>query len=91
MAQKITQALIYAELQHIKETIQDHTIMDNNNFQELRQILEGSEAAPGMKIRLDRVEQREAQKGEKSVRQLGYLWGAVMVLMAAVLKVLFGD
>jgi hypothetical protein len=76
MAQKITQALIYQELQTIKETNQRHT----EALGELRLILEGSDAAPGMKIRLDRIEQRE----DSRKKQLGYLWSAVMLVLSGV-------
>lgn len=89
MAQKITQALIYQELQTIKETIKQHSEVDNNNFRELtedfrglRQMLEGSESAPGMKIRMDRLEQRD--EGRK--RQFGYVWTVITLLLGAVLS-----
>lgn len=89
MAQKVTQALIYQELQSIKETLKQHSEIDNNNFKELtedfrglRQILEGSDASPGMKIRLDRIEQRE--DGRK--RQFGYVWTVITLLLGAVLS-----
>lgn len=86
MAQKVTQSLIYQELQTIKETIQAHSETDNNNFRELRQILEGSESAPGMKIRLDRIEQREEGKR----RQFGYVWSMLLLLASAFVSLLIG-
>ena len=81
MAIKVTQALIYQELQTIKETIEKHTEVDNGNFRELRQILEGSESAPGMKIRLDRIEQRE----EGRMRHFGYIWTVITIIFTGVL------
>lgn len=89
MATRVTQALIYQELQAIKETIKQHSEVDNNNFRELtedfrglRQILEGSDASPGMKIRIDRIEQIEA--GRK--RQFGYVWTVITLMLGAVLS-----
>ena len=85
MAIKITQALIYAELQTIKKTIEDHTVRDDTNFQELRRHFDGTEAAPGFKVRIDRIEQIE--QGRK--RHLGYVWSAIAALAAGLLTKLW--
>ena len=86
MAVKVTQALIYAELMNIKQTIAAHTEQDNANFQELKSYIEGTPSTPGIKIRVDRIE----QEGLIKRRHLGYLWtvvsGLVIAVVAAFLK-----
>lgn len=77
---KVTQALIYSELQTISKTLTDHTAMDAKNFQELRLLLEGTDTAPGMKIRVDRLEQSALGKA----RHFQYVWSALLVLAGAV-------
>lgn len=77
MAVKVTQALIYAELQNIKAVLDEHTKVDNQNFQELRQLFEGTNGTPGIKIRLDRIEQKETSRG----KHLAYLWSALSALV----------
>lgn len=84
MAQKVTQALIYAELQALKEMIKEHSAKDIGNFEDLRALLEGTPAVPGMKIRLDRVEQREASRQ----RHIGYVVAALTAIGAATVKLL---
>lgn len=79
MAIRVTQALIYTELQTIKETLKAHSETDMQNFRELRQLLEGSDAAPGIKIRVDRLEQVESTKKY----HIGYLWAAVITTLGA--------
>jgi len=85
MAQKITQALIYQEVIALKETLDNHSKQDNNNFRELRQILEGSESAPGMKIRVDRIEQLDIARK----RQFSYVWSAILALLGTVATLMF--
>ena len=79
MAVKVTQALIYAELMNIKRTIAAHTEQDNANFQELKSYIEGTPSTPGIKIRVDRIEQAEVVKK----RHFGYVWAAIIVLLSA--------
>jgi hypothetical protein len=73
---EVTRALIYQELLTISKTLGEHAA----NFRELRQLLEGSETAPGMKIRLDRLEQSEVTK----TRHFQYVWGLMLVMAGAV-------
>lgn len=86
MATRITQSLIYQELISIKEKLEAHSKMDTDNFQELRALLEGTPQTPGMKIRVDRLEQDQIAKR----RHFGYLWtivsGLVVAVAAAFLK-----
>jgi hypothetical protein len=85
-APKVTQALIYAEIVHIREQIEEHTKQDNQNFQELRRHFEGTDTAPGIKIRVDRIEQAAQMK----TRHFAYLWSFLLVVAGAVVKLLIG-
>jgi len=80
MAQKITQALIYQEIQAIK-----------NDMGELKEYVVGTPTAPGLVGRLDRVEQKEQDKEKRRTKQLGYIWSAIGALFSgAVLKTWMG-
>ena len=85
MAIKVTQALIYAELQIIKDTLRIHSDTDMHNFRELRQLLEGTEDTPGIKIRVDRLEQAELSKQ----RNFNYLWMIVSGLAVSIAVAFF--
>ena len=79
---RVTQALIYAELQAVRQTLEVHTRADENNFRELRQLLEGTDAAPGFKIRVDRIEQSAGAR----YRHFGYIWAAILTALGAALS-----
>lgn len=74
MAQRVTQSLIYQELQNVSKTVG-----------ELKDALEGTPSAPGLKIRIDRLEQSEQTKR----RHFGYLWSAVAALAGVAAKLLW--
>ena len=80
MPQRVTQALIYSELMQIKKTIEDHTKLDNDNFQELKGYLEGTPSVPGIRIKLDRLEQTDGAKR----RNMAYVWTMISGLVIAV-------
>jgi hypothetical protein len=82
--QKVTQGLIYQELQSINKVLTEHTKADNENFRELRQLFEGTTEAPGIKVRVDRLEQETIIKR----RHFGYVWGALVAIAAALVKIL---
>lgn len=82
--QRVTQSLIYQELQTISQTLAEHTVADAKNFHELRQLLEGTDTAPGMKIRVDRLEQSELAKK----RYFQYVWAVMVVMIGAVVAAL---
>jgi hypothetical protein len=82
---RVTQALIYAEIVHMRETLQRHSEQDHLNFQELKRALEGTESAPGLKMQVDRLQQASLIKS----RHFGYLWSAIVVILGATLKLLF--
>jgi hypothetical protein len=78
---KVTQVLIYQELQNIGKTLTEHTLADSTNFGEMRRLLEGSDASPGIKMRVDRIEQSEITKR----RHFQYLWGVISALVVAMI------
>ena len=78
--EELNGALIYHELKQIRKVIEDHTVADSANFLELRRLLEGGDAAPGMKIRMDRLEQNEQRR--RSHR--AYIWSAISALAASI-------
>ena len=63
---RINLSLIYQELQYINETVG-----------QLKESLEGSHDSPGLKIRVDRLEQL--------VKHVRYLWAAVIAVVGLVL------
>ena len=65
-------------LQEIKEIIQRHTEADDRNFKELRALLDGTDASPGIRMRVDRIEQAAAARSS----QFKYLWSAIVALAA---------
>jgi len=66
---EVTPELIYLEIKHLHYDLGE----TKSDLKELRQFLEGSDAAPGMKIRVDRLEQREEDRYSHRM----YLWCAV--------------
>ena len=82
---RVTIREVFQEIQAMKEMLQRHTEADDRNFAELRRLFEGTDNAPGMKIRMDRVEQTEA--GRK--RGIGYVWAAISALVVALLTKLW--
>ena len=75
MAEKITQALIYQELQYIKRDVGD-----------IKTAVNGTEQSPGLKIRVDRIEQTEGLRR----RMLGYVWASIGSLLVGLLVALLG-
>ena len=75
MAEKITQALVYQELQHIKRDVGD-----------IKTAVNGTEQSPGLKIRVDRIEQTEGLRR----RMLGYVWASIGSLLVGLLVALLG-
>ena len=73
MAEKITQALIYQELQYIKRDIG-----------EIKTAVNGTEQTPGLKIRVDRLEQTEGSRK----RMLGLVWTSIGSLLVGLLVAL---
>ena len=82
------QSVVLQSLNEIKEIIEKHTVVDDKNFRELRALFEGtSDANPGIKIRLDRIE----QAGLAKTAQLKYVWSAIATIAAAaVVKIWIG-
>jgi hypothetical protein len=80
---RITSALIYQEIIALREQLDKHSLQDDKNFQELRHLFEGGNGYPGMKIEVDRLKEREKSRQ----RHFGYLWGAVLVLFGALVKI----
>ena len=81
------QDVIVAGLQEIKEVLHRHTEADDRNFRAIRSLLEGEDDRPGMKIRLDRIEQRAFERKNN----IKYLWAAVSTLASgAILKLWLG-
>lgn len=76
MIEELNPQLIYHELKQIRKTIEEHTVADSTNFAELRRLLEGDESVPGMRIRLDRIEQKEQARQYHR----GYIWSAIGAL-----------
>jgi hypothetical protein len=79
---RITSTIIYQEIIALREQLEKHSSQDDKNFQELRRIFEGSNGNPGMKIDVDRLKEQEKSRQ----RHFGYLWGAVLVLFGALVK-----
>jgi len=74
-------------LNEIKEIIQRHTEADDRNFKELRSLFDGTDANPGMRMRIDRIEQASLNKHN----QLKYVWSAIATIAAAaVIKIWIG-
>lgn len=71
---RATLALVFQELQNVSAMVG-----------ELKDVLEGTPSTPGMKIRVDRLEQEAILKR----RHLGYLWTAVVALAGLAMKLLF--
>ena len=75
MAEKVTQALIYEQLKYLRADVQEIKIAVN-----------GTEQAPGLKIRVDRIEQTEGLRR----RMLGYVWASIGSLLVGLLVALLG-
>ena len=74
-------------LNEIKEIIQRHTEADDRNFKELRSLFDGTDAKPGLRMRIDRIEQASLNKSN----QLKYVWSAIgTIAAAAVVKIWIG-
>lgn len=74
MAEKVTQALIYQELQYIKRDVS-----------EIKAAVNGTDQTPGLKIRVDRLEQTEGSRK----RTLGFVWTSIGSLLVGLLVALF--
>ena len=74
-------------LNEIKEIIQRHTEADDHNFRDLRALFDGTDANPGLRMRIDRIEQASFNKSN----QLKYVWSAIATIAAAaVVKIWLG-
>lgn len=74
-------------LNEIKEIIQRHTEADDRNFKELRSLFDGTDANPGLRMRIDRIEQAALAKHS----QFKYVWSAIATIAAAaIVKIWIG-
>lgn len=76
---RVTLDLIYHELQTISARLTEHALTDAANFQAIQHSLEGTEVAPGLKMKVDRLEQSALSRAS----HFAYIWSAISALAVA--------
>jgi CRISPR/Cas system-associated endonuclease Cas1 len=80
--QRITLALVAQKIDQLSAMVEQHVQRDDRQFDAMREALEGLQDRPGLKGRIDRLEQAQASRSWQFRALWTALWGAVLSAVA---------